>query len=39
MLLECRNLKKNYGKKQAVRNITLNLERGKIYGLLGPNGA
>ena len=30
MLLECRNLKKNYGKKQAVRNITLNLERGKI---------
>ena len=39
MLLECRNLKKNYGKKQAVRNITLNLERGKIYGLLGPNGS
>lgn len=39
MLLECRNLKKNYGKKQAVRNITLDLERGKIYGLLGPNGS
>lgn len=39
MLLECRGLKKSYGRKQAVRDMTLNLEQGKIYGLLGPNGS
>ena len=27
------------GRKLAVRDITLNLEQGKIYGLLGPNGS
>ena len=39
MLLECSGLKKSYGRKLAVRDITLNLEQGKIYGLLGPNGS
>ena len=39
MLLECSGLKKSYGWKLAVRDITLNLEQGKIYGLLGPNGS
>lgn len=39
MLLECRELKKSYGRKMAVRNISVGLECGKIYGLLGPNGA
>lgn len=38
MRLEIRNLKKNYGKKQALRGVTLDLEPG-IYGILGPNGA
>ena len=31
MLLECSGLKKSYGRKLAVRDITLNLEHGKIY--------
>ena len=39
MLLECSGLKKSYGRKLAVRGMTLNLEQGKIYGLLGPNGS
>ena len=39
MLLECSGLKKSYGRKLAVRDMTLNLEQGKIYGLLGPNGS
>lgn len=39
MLLECRDLKKSYGRKQAVRNISVELEQGKVYGLLGPNGS
>ncbi len=39
MLLECDNLAKFYGRKPAVRNISLKLETGHIYGLLGPNGS
>lgn len=39
MLLECSKLKKSYGRKPAVRDISLVLEQGKIYGLLGPNGS
>lgn len=38
MRLEIRNLKKNYGKKEALRDVNLDLEPG-IYGILGPNGA
>ena len=37
-LLECKNLSKNYGKKQALKNVNLNIESGKIIGLLGKNG-
>lgn len=39
MLLECTNLEKYYGRKPAVRNISLQLESGHVYGLLGPNGS
>lgn len=39
MLLECKDLKKSYRRKLAVRDITVNLEQGRMYGLLGPNGA
>lgn len=28
-----------YGKKVAVRNLSLSVQRGKIFGFLGPNGA
>lgn len=38
-ILECKNLPKKYGRKQALDNITLSLESGKIIGLLGPNGS
>lgn len=34
-ILECKNLSKKYGRKQALDNITLSLESGKIIGLLG----
>ena len=37
-LLECRNINKNFGKKQILRDINLTLPRGKIIGLLGKNG-
>lgn len=38
-LLKIENLTKKYYNKIALNNVSLNLERGKIYGLLGPNGS
>jgi len=38
-LLECKSLCKDYGKKTALDNININLEKGKIIGLLGSNGS
>lgn len=32
-------MRKVYGNKVAVRNLSLNVGRGKIFGFLGPNGA
>lgn len=39
MLIECRNLNKNFGSKTALKDVSLNVESGKIIGLLGPNGS
>lgn len=38
-MLKCSNLKKKYFNKTAIENITLELEPGRIYALLGPNGS
>ncbi|MCL2350501.1 MAG: ATP-binding cassette domain-containing protein, partial [Defluviitaleaceae bacterium] len=38
-ILEIRNMSKNYGKFEAVKNLSMTVERGKIVGLLGPNGS
>ncbi len=32
-------LRKVFGSKVAVRNLTLNVPRGEVFGFLGPNGA
>ncbi len=37
--VEIKNLSKDYGKLHALKNITLNVPQGTIYGLVGPNGA
>ena len=39
VLLECRNLSKKYGAKQALKEVSLEIPAGKIVGLLGPNGS
>lgn len=38
-MIEIENLKKNFGKTEAVKDVSLKIKKGKIYGLLGPNGA
>lgn len=38
-ILEIKDLTKNYGKLKAVNNLSLNVEQGNIFGLLGPNGS
>ncbi len=38
-ILELKNVRKNYGKKEALKGINLCIPQGKIIGLLGPNGS
>ncbi len=38
-LLVCSGLTKRFGRKEALKNVNLRLEGGKIIGLLGPNGS
>lgn len=39
MILQTNNLTKKYGKQIAVNKVSLNVEKGDIYGLIGKNGA
>ena len=38
-IITINNLKKNYGKDEALKGISFDVRRGEIFGLLGPNGA
>lgn len=38
-ILECKSLTKKFSALNALSNVNLNLERGRIIGLLGPNGS
>jgi ABC-2 type transport system ATP-binding protein len=35
----CSGLRKRYGRRQAVEDVSLEVARGEVVGLLGPNGA
>ena len=37
--LECLGLSKAFGQKWAVYDLSLNVPRGSLYGIVGPNGA
>ena len=39
VLLECKQLTKDYGRVMALKGIDLSIDSGKIIGLLGPNGS
>ena len=39
MILESREVTKNYGNKTAVNGVSLELESGLVYAMLGPNGS
>ncbi len=38
-VIETRELRKDYGRIQALKGVSLKVEQGQIYGLLGQNGA
>jgi ABC-2 type transport system ATP-binding protein len=38
-ILSIKNLNKRYGKLQAVKNVSLEIHKGNVYGILGPNGS
>ena len=37
--LEARNLRKSYGSRHVVKDVSLVVQKGEVVGLLGPNGA
>lgn len=38
-MIEIRNLKKSFGDVEVLKDISLNIEKGEIYGLIGHSGA
>lgn len=38
-IIEIKNLSKVYRNKKALDNLNLNIEKGKVVGILGPNGS
>jgi len=38
-MINIHNLSKSYGTKIVLEKINLNLEKGKVYGIVGENGA
>lgn len=38
-VIEVKNLRKSFGRKEALKGISFSVAEGEIFGLLGPNGA
>ena len=38
-VLRTQNLTKQFGEKVAVKNVSMQIKKGEIYGFIGKNGA
>ena len=38
-ILSIENLRKNYGKVQALKGVSFDVPKGTVFGILGPNGS
>ena len=38
-ILSIQNLDKKYGRVHAVNNLSFEIKKGNVYGILGPNGS
>lgn len=38
-ILTIENLHKSYGRIQALKNVSFEIQKGRVYGILGPNGS
>ena len=38
-IIETENISKSFGKVQALTNINLHIDKGELFGLIGPDGA
>lgn len=38
-IIKVKSLKKNYGTKEAVKSLDIEVKKGEIFGMIGPNGA
>jgi ABC-type multidrug transport system ATPase subunit len=38
-ILSINNISKSYGSIQALKNVSFNIPKGSVYGILGPNGS
>ncbi len=36
--VEVKNLRKSYGKNEIIKDISFNVKKGEVFGLLGANG-
>ena len=39
IILSIKNLSKRYGSLQALKNVSFEIHKGNVYGILGPNGS
>lgn len=37
--IEVNNISKHYGKVQALRNVSFSVNKGEVFGVIGPDGA
>ena len=37
-MIEVKNLNKSFGNFKSLDNLSLNVKKGSVYGLVGPNG-